>query len=406
MPWIPPYVRRMLDPTKPVTVTLYVDDYGFAHAVDSLGRPITKPSTVHADVWQAAIDYAGKVGGLILVKPGTYNISKKILIDNPVEIVGELAVNRWGLNNKIGVVLKPTTSLDSQDYEANRGFVRDVIFENVVVKDMEKCIQLHGNVFDVTFIHVGAYTRYSGGKGITLTRATAYVGTPRPNEVYIINPGLYSESGVAFETFANTGYAKIYGGWIGTKSGVALQAGYNVHAYGTSVEGISTAEGIGVKVVSRNVILFLDYVSYLNIGVEIGDGSSVPADGYEILIGEMNNVATGIHVTSGGTRKGKIVVKLWSSVTTKVNDERASVDGVREVNYGANGGLEAITTDGTLTQFTIAHGLPIRPNKVIVTPKGNAPKPDTIDWDDNNIYLNFGTAPAAGTYYYSWYAEV
>ncbi|MHC1596968.1 MAG: hypothetical protein ACXQT3_01495, partial [Methermicoccaceae archaeon] len=71
-----------------------------------------------------------------------------------------------------------------------------------------------------------------------------------------------------------------------------------------------------------------------------------------------------------------------------------------------NSDIASIEGDGTTTQFSIAHGLVSTPSYVGVNPKAGAPVPDSIDADDTNITLTFSTAPASGTYYYWWKAEV
>lgn len=90
-------------------------------------------------------------------------------------------------------------------------------------------------------------------------------------------------------------------------------------------------------------------------------------------------------------------------VNNGVNTKIKSNIGYTTENYGT----ATFTGDGTTTQFTISHGLVSTPTVVIVTPKGSTPKPDSIDWDSTTIYINYSTAPTAGTTLtFSWYASV
>jgi len=74
-----------------------------------------------------------------------------------------------------------------------------------------------------------------------------------------------------------------------------------------------------------------------------------------------------------------------------------------------NSGTATFSGDGTTTQFSIAHGLVSTPTKVLVTPMtADAAADFYVTADDTNIYINYLTAPAAGTdnLKFSWYAEV
>ncbi len=121
------------------------------------------------------------------------------------------------------------------------------------------------------------------------------------------------------------------------------------------------------------------------ISLEITSGSS---DNITITNNELTGVAdstAGVIVNDGAT-----------NVTIKHNKAYVT----------ENHGTTPIEGDGSTTTFTIPHGLATTPNYVDVQPKAGAPVPDQVDWDDTNITLTFSTAPASGTYYYAWYAEV
>ena len=72
-------------------------------------------------------------------------------------------------------------------------------------------------------------------------------------------------------------------------------------------------------------------------------------------------------------------------------------------------GTATFSGDGSTTQFSIAHGLVSTPSKVLVTPMtADAAGDFYVTADDTYIYVNYNTAPAAGTdnIKLSWYAEV
>jgi len=115
-------------------------------------------------------------------------------------------------------------------------------------------------------------------------------------------------------------------------------------------------------------------------------------------------------LTAGGTDwKDNIINKVRIDFT-------ANADTVMDIAFiglfgetpmlKTNSGTATISADGVATQFTIPHGLVSAPSFVSVQPKAGAPVPDSIDWDATNIILTFSAAPAAGTYYYAWKAEV
>ena len=79
------------------------------------------------------------------------------------------------------------------------------------------------------------------------------------------------------------------------------------------------------------------------------------------------------------------------------------------IRYYKNSGTATFSSDGTTTQFSIAHGLVSTPSKVLVTPmSADAAGDFWIDVDDTYIYVNYKTAPPSGTdnIVLGWEAEV
>ena len=78
-------------------------------------------------------------------------------------------------------------------------------------------------------------------------------------------------------------------------------------------------------------------------------------------------------------------------------------------NYQQNSGTATFSGDGSTTQFAIEHDLVSTPSKVLVTPMSSDAAGDFyVTADATYIYVNYKTAPAAGTdnVKLSWYAEV
>jgi len=72
-------------------------------------------------------------------------------------------------------------------------------------------------------------------------------------------------------------------------------------------------------------------------------------------------------------------------------------------------GTATFSGDGSKTQFAIPHGLVKAPNRVSVTPlTPDAAGDHYVTWDDQNIYVNYLTAPPSGTdnVKLAWMAEV
>ena len=77
--------------------------------------------------------------------------------------------------------------------------------------------------------------------------------------------------------------------------------------------------------------------------------------------------------------------------------------------YKKNYGVAKFNGDGTTTTFTIAHNLVKAPSRVLVTPASkDAAGSFYVTTDDTYIYVNYTTAPPAGTnnVVLHWYAEV
>ena len=74
-----------------------------------------------------------------------------------------------------------------------------------------------------------------------------------------------------------------------------------------------------------------------------------------------------------------------------------------------NSGTASFSGDGSTTQFAIPHGLAGAPSRAVVTPlSADAAGDHYVTWDDVNIYVNYLTAPPAGTdnVKLAWMAEV
>jgi len=132
-------------------------------------------------------------------------------------------------------------------------------------------------------------------------------------------------------------------------------------------------------------------------GVHVAGGSNITIRDFKSLGGHIYN---DVELTGGSNVK-----VLGGQFTTVRNDIGATIRDV--IGYTTeNSDTTSIVGDGSTTTFNIPHGLVSTPSYVDVNPKGGAPVPDSIDADDTNITLTFSTAPASGTYYYWWKAEV
>jgi len=97
-------------------------------------------------------------------------------------------------------------------------------------------------------------------------------------------------------------------------------------------------------------------------------------------------------------------------IFTDVNTKIVSISPNITVRYEKrNSGSATFSGDGTTTQFKIPHNLTSKPNKVLITPaSANAAGQFYVTADNTYIYVNYSTAPPAGTnnVVLYWYAEV
>ena len=160
------------------------------------------------------------------------------------------------------------------------------------------------------------------------------------------------------------------------------------------------------------------------IGVKASQAEAVVKDnvinaggGYAIGLGFYVNTTLTLLVRGNRVygASPSIIYFLASGVTVTLyldTDPEISISpisGMTVYRFRRNSGVATFSGDGTTTQFKIAHGLAKAPSKIQVTPGSSDAKGGFyVTADSTYIYVNYDTAPPAGTnnIVLYWYAEV
>ena len=447
---------RHYDFSKSADIVIHLEDE-YAVAVRRNGNVIYK-DTDHSQVIQRAIDSIES--GMIFISAGKYRLNETINIGKPVSIVGagnfatilECKFNGncihvgTNTNDYYGGAHYPVlanfqingypdaTSDDDRTDGAGIYITRAMspLLFNLRIARKQYGIQLardsNGGLYNTYIDNVRLILNYTGiavSKARVLYMHNVY-GYLNKWQLMGVNVeyGLYMDNVIAeADGWGNTGAAYVVG-----ISGVGMFDARitNLHVNGSKSGSLSPAKALlgivanaGTNVYVRNIIL----QSANNYGMDVwgGDGSApinVLVDGF--LIGPLGS---GGYMGDPGTVNGIAVHVALNDGTlilrngvinangggVQVGAGRVRYEGHVVINgkLAMNGGIATFTGDGSTTQFTIEHGLAGTPSVVIVTPKGSTPKPDSVDWDNTYIYINYSTAPASGTTLtFSWHAEI
>ena len=177
----------------------------------------------------------------------------------------------------------------------------------------------------------------------------------------------------------------------------------NNYIYSSDYYGVDVLGGVNVKILNSRIKVDKWYSirvrasGYRNSSnIEIKDCTTETAGDWDIYV-ENTDIIT--------IKRNNILTKgiyLGAGVTNaEIKNNRGYAT--------ENSGTATFSGDGTTTQFSIAHGLVSTPTKVLVTPMtADAASDFYVTADDTYIYINYLTAPAAGTdnLKFSWFAEV
>jgi len=216
-----------------------------------------------------------------------------------------------------------------------RGSVRDVVLEDVGCYATEgNCLDLVGNVFDVTMTEVFSYA--TGDTGIVmrqLANGTCNNGVCGVRQT-VIHDGLFVSCDRGDATCDNatwavdTEYTYYDGGHIQGDYGAKL--GQNSLVIGTHIENDSsnpTAGNVGIQLTGRNSTIITNAIQDFDNCVVIGeDGSSNIVDSFFVDIGVIQNCdLVGLTIEDGGQRRGVFHVGHWSNNGADIDNQQPSV---------------------------------------------------------------------------------
>jgi hypothetical protein len=369
--WLPAAQPISLAQPEPHSVLVWVDDQGIARARDGRTGRIIAESTDHASVIQAAID-ALKDGGVIFFKRGEYKIAN-VQITKRAALVGEGALDTYFRLAEAGylfVVSAPYVSFVNLGFNGSGKLGSGIKFtggahycevRNCNFYNFRVCIDV--NVDAGTSALLGLVMRNTFDTFDIGVRLTAAAGK-----------------------WAND-WLILYNRLIGGSGAVAVEIG----------------KGDGAN---SKTIVYGNSIESNGVGVDLGANA-----GYSIIAGNrFERCSTGVSF-SGAAQYVSIVRNRFISVTNPINGTPGGGSEIRmNIGYATeNGGIVAFSGDGAKTQFAIPHRLAAAPSKVLVTPgSSDAKGPFHVTADTTNIYVNYATAPPAGTnnVVLYWYAEL
>lgn len=425
-------------------------DGDYAVAVETRTRQIIGRDTDHALVIQSAINKLSTENkwGMIYITPSEYNISRTIEIMNNGIVLASGGINQGqGASAK----LKASNSVDplikigdSSKLVVGSGLVGLQILgenlgENGVVMYTNKGF-IKGCMIG-WFKTWGAQLRYASGGEDNIIEDSVF-----NNNGYgglLIRTGVrYSKGIVCAENMNINLQIDTTDAYLG---GIQLS---HVHVWG----GLESAFGIVIittsnakmgSILLHNVVSTSHKQSGLWIKANYKDIEDIQIYG---LLLDSNAQSTWEYINLNAENGGKIrSVKIYglyarnsngSGTNTLINyympsgyPDMVLIDGawIEDLNLGSlppntilkrvwfkgllseNSGTATFSGDGTTTQFTIAHGLMKAPSKVIVVPASADASGDFyVTADATNIYVNYKSAPPAGTanVVLYWWAEV
>lgn len=205
----------------------------------------------------------------------------------------------------------------------DRGATRNVEAKNVAVRNFgTNNWKLMGNVFDVDFI--GIASKNASGMGFNGNAGATSYGMNNPGQQTFYWPNLYSVSG---QWAAEVRQASLFGGIVGG-AGSGIKLYYESKTLGTHIEGSDETTGIGVQINDTACRILAQSIGRWSTLIEIN------ATFYSINT-TLASADIGIKVTSGGGRKGWVNVADDGNITTLIDNQRLSVDGVAELELKA-----------------------------------------------------------------------
>lgn len=219
---------------------------------------------------------------------------------------------------------------------ANRRPAFDIIMDRVSVRNFARNnFRFEGDVFDVRLND--CTSRASGDDGIETLNIVS-VGLAHPSQLHLLN--CYASSDVEDKwsiDFDNCDKSSIMGGIIaGNADGITL-GNYCVVGDGSYIQGNELATNkIGIRLMGQGIIV-QSFISGWATALKIGNAGAENINGWIYSGGIISNATIALHVTGGGPRRGIFIeTNFDASITTNVQDDRSSADGIQELIFVSN----------------------------------------------------------------------
>jgi len=442
-------LQPLRDPSKlftdyvvaPASYIIFQDDAGRIYAKNGKTGQIEFFGTDASKVIQNAINaLAGR--GKIFIKIGSYNLSSPIQVSissGSITIEGEgpdtyLSRNFGGSDFMIKVmgstgrgmfILKNLTLwavynnllnpvIDIESTEPDKRWIID----NIRIFYGLPALRLAGYVwcgyFNIPYIYTpNSTTSWTGTNAVILLEQSTYKDIPKINHFKQLNIRSYSNSAYPFDYALN-----IYGGYnvfdeievdLGYwNKGIIYISGWSNRIKHFRAQDVSkTANTISAVILDGTKCVgnwIEGFIPACNKHVVFSNGA------YRNYV-RMQAFGSSPQIDATGAGSDNMVEFVTPNLarTTAFTLTHTGNPVIYRGYRVENSDVATFSGDGTTTQFKIAHGLASTPKSAVVTPaSGDAKGTFYVTVDATYIYVNYATAPPAGTnnVVLYWYAKV
>jgi len=296
-------------------------------------------------------------------------------------------------NELVGTVSHMSINIDGNkgSYSCIRNNVINVTISNTdqyTISDNHETIVFEGNRINITYQNISSNVSaivWTFGMKVFIRNNRVSMSLPSGIRLFrFLSPDMYG-------TDSSPSFLVVEGNYLELVSGAGVDMGVRVF----ETQSYSTARPLAI--VKDNLVFTPQINDVVNISlwgnveyavVENNMASVEPSSAYIGTWTSASSATIYIHADKP--------VKRYTSAITVVYMKR-------------NNGVATFSGDDSTTQFKIAHGLVSTPSKIQVTPGSSDAKGSFyVTADSTYIYVNYATAPPAGTnnIVLYWYAEV
>jgi hypothetical protein len=390
-----------------------------AVAIDAYGRIIAGPSTDHAAVIQAAIDSLKSVGGTVLIKRGTYTVSRTITQWPAVHVVGEqgAVIYYTGSDYAWQVPPSPTPSW-SPGGTANLAFLENLVIRGTASSEG---VSIDSAVFRLAMRNVIIDRHGAGGLDLLNVVGCAF------HNVWVLN----SDHGAKLDMSPTKGGSSNANAFFnchfqGNRRGVHLtEKSEQNYFFGCIIEG-NSVEGVLIEGSHLNHLdgCWFEANTTYDIHIKLGPSGIYPS--YNVFANCFARSSGYTNFFDEGSTRTKLIgcmirMGQWGPSSAGINrplllfcdfDNLPTFQNTLEpvVLYCIVAGnpttrTGSATINAGSTSVTVTHNLPDTPRRVIVTPRGNMGAIWVTNVTSTSFTINVATAPSTNTQV-DWYASV